>query len=883
MTRCVRNASRLSVVAGALLLPLVSPSLLEAQATVGCLATVSFDAPAAGEPFDRPVYLDAGELELRAALSRVAEAAGVRISFSSDLLPAHRRVCASFDGVALGTALASLLHDLPVEPTAVGTGHVVLAPAPRDEAPSLASADLEPGDVVVLPALHVETERRAADVGVRTTGATVLDRSDIARRGVTSLASLLNAAAPGFWLWGGSGAGVVAGYGGLRGASSFGQSAPKVYVDGVELANPHLLGHIPLESIDEVEVIGGPQGSALYGANAIGGVIRIRTRHDAGTDGRPGVRLATGFGYATGAAPGMTSAQEHRLSVTGGDASRSYGLGLSGMRLGETLPGTASRQLAGDASGRIVGRLGVISGMARYLYSFGDVGGGTIWARPGAAPAVSGAASSAAPATGEIRQFTAGLTASTQPNEHWVHSATAGVDAYAVDGNLFGESALAGGIPGARASASRVSLRASSTGSFELESGARASITFAAEHSVFRQGLELRFAGDATSESGPRIDVSGDAPPGHARTLRVNTGASVQADFAFDRLALRAGLRFDHAGSLLDPGRWAALPVTSASWLAVSGPVDVTLRAAYGRAIRWPESAPIAALSYAHPTYVLQTLTSGPEQQSGIETGADIALGDVATLRVTRFDQTVSGLRPPSRGIGAPVYGLTAADVGRIRNRGWEAQATVGLGDFELSGTASLVDSRVERLAGGLPPGLQPGDRMPFVPALTVGAVASYVSDGWTASLSVARSADWVGYDAAAIASADGSLGVGNSHRDVALSRDTDPPGAVVSGGAVVISRHLEPDGTRIVSTGGGAGTPISSSATTGTLANAGYALWRAYGGLTQVSASVERELGPGVRLLVTGENLFGSRSAVPGYPTAAPGRTVRFGVRVAF
>ena len=60
----------------------------------------------------------------------------------------------------------------------------------------------------------------------------------------------------------------------------------KVYIDGIEVANPLLLTQITPELIERVEVIRGPQGAALYGSDAISGVVNIVSRHEgAGPDG----------------------------------------------------------------------------------------------------------------------------------------------------------------------------------------------------------------------------------------------------------------------------------------------------------------------------------------------------------------------------------------------------------------------------------------------------------------------------------------------------------------------------------------------------------------------------------------------------------------------
>src|SRR5439155_10638879 len=128
-----------------------------------------------------------------------------------------------------------------------------------------------------------------------------------------SLSNVLNGAVPGVWVWEQSPTSLLASYASIRGASSFGLSYPKVYVDGIEVANSLLVTTLDVESVDHVEVIRGPQGAARYGADAISGVVNIVTRHD-GVDGdaphaepQLGPAMAGGA-YAPGRVPGRRAA-----------------------------------------------------------------------------------------------------------------------------------------------------------------------------------------------------------------------------------------------------------------------------------------------------------------------------------------------------------------------------------------------------------------------------------------------------------------------------------------------------------------------------------------------------------------------------------------------
>lgn len=122
---------------------------------------------------------------------------------------------------------------------------------------------------------------------------TVITRQDIVRLQPRSLLDLL-AGLPGM---------VLANSGGLGQQTSLfmrgtGSSHTLVLIDGVRIgsvgAGIPQLAQIPLDQIERVEIVRGPR-SSLYGADAIGGVIQIFTRH-----GEPGAGLVPSFHIAGG-------------------------------------------------------------------------------------------------------------------------------------------------------------------------------------------------------------------------------------------------------------------------------------------------------------------------------------------------------------------------------------------------------------------------------------------------------------------------------------------------------------------------------------------------------------------------------------------------------
>lgn len=174
--------------------------------------------------------------------------------------------------------------------------------------PALAQSQLAP---VVVTATRVEQPLTdvVADVSI-------IDREQIERAGQTSLRELL-AFQPGVQLVtnGGyrSSSGVF-----LRGAAS---SQTVVLIDGVRVGSATSGGapleNIPLERIERIEILRGA-ASALYGPDAVGGVIQIFTREPA-----DGLELGAGIGAGT------AGQRQANASLRGSNGDLAYSLGLS--------------------------------------------------------------------------------------------------------------------------------------------------------------------------------------------------------------------------------------------------------------------------------------------------------------------------------------------------------------------------------------------------------------------------------------------------------------------------------------------------------------------------------------------------------------------------
>jgi iron complex outermembrane receptor protein len=820
----LRPASMVWVVLAALLgaVPLSAQELCRA-APSGRAAPAPNAAESRSDPTDplaRTLSLDAGEVTLRAALDLVAASAKVRLTYSSELLPPGARVCASLGDVTVGSALATLLKDAPLQAVAAGPDHVVLAPTRS----VVREVQVDPG----LPVYELDeilVESSAAEVLARgeAVSRTVISGEELESRGVTTLAEALNVAVPGVWTWGRASAGTTR-YAGVRGATSFGVSAPKVYIDGVEAASPLFVSQLLPASVERIEVIRGPQGAGLFGADAIGGVVNIVTRREGVGVNVPRARLQSSVGSSSsGFSPDVGVSQDHALTLRAGGKGRSAGLDLGVASSGEHLPGAYSRSLNAVGSARWMGTRGLLDGTLRYSSASSGAPLSPLLVGP----------IGFSPDEQSLQQYTLGLTGALERGR-WVHRATVGVDGYALEGALGPSgpllSAADSALRAATGSSSRTTVRLSSAGRFQLSRSAQADLTFSAERYALSQETLIPAPGSHRLGGAADFDL--------LSTSRTGFGVGARADLSFDdRVYLSGGLRTERTDAVAGLGSAATMPMLSAAVVQDLGPLTVKARAAYGKGIRWPQLAPLPGI----PAQVLSDVVLvgvSAEVQEGVEAGVDVSLGERVTLRATRFDQTArgllqrvgSGMSEMRSRYDRPYLGYRFENVGVIDNRGWELEASVAQGPFSLQGHLSLVDSRVRRLVVGYSGDLRPGDRMLDVPARTLGLTATWDRGPWAASLTASRANDWIGYDRRALV------------RDLGT---TGQPG--------------ELSGERL----------------------RGY--WIGYEGVTHLGASLSRELFGRFTLTLSGDNLLGYQLGEPDNITVLPGRTFHLGVRVAF
>ena len=179
-----------------------------------------------------------------------------------------------------------------------------------------AESSLDYEQALKLPNTVVTASRTAQDSKETTAAVTVFTRDDIERLQPVNVADLLSRV-PGVQIVqsGGRGSSTSVMIRGTSNAQSL------VLVDGVRVGSASLGGaslqHLNLEQIERIEVLRGAR-SAVYGSDAIGGVIQIFTRR--GSEGLQGrVRVAAG----------NKGLWERSLGLSGGDQQTTFNLSAS--------------------------------------------------------------------------------------------------------------------------------------------------------------------------------------------------------------------------------------------------------------------------------------------------------------------------------------------------------------------------------------------------------------------------------------------------------------------------------------------------------------------------------------------------------------------------
>ncbi|MEO8561890.1 MAG: TonB-dependent receptor plug domain-containing protein [bacterium] len=792
-------------------------------------------------PLDSRVSLRARGVSLRDALDRLGALSGIALAYSSDLLPLDRPVCVIAEQQPLGRVLATLLSGTRVEAVVVA-GRVVLAPMSGARDPETSKVSVL--ERVIVTGSAIAASRRALTVGVE-----VIDGEQLRREGHATLSTVLDASVPGLWMWESAPGTVIAQYGGIRGASSFSTSYPKMYIDGVEVANPLLVTQLDPDAIDRIEVIRGPQGSALYGSDAISGVINVITRHDGATANGSRLQVSSVAGASASAfGPSLVPTHDQRIAMRTGTNLRSAGIAAEFGQTGAVFPSSQSRQLSIVGDGRLVTAGATLNGSARLFDKRAGTGQNPLLGVLG-----SGTSGPSGPDNGivtsnlqqddpqRVRLFTLGGSAAFAPRGVWTTTLLAGVDGYRLENVADVTSPFPAVVDGSTAAtqggAERATLRASSVANLAPSSIFPAStLTLSVEHSVLRQTNTITNV--TAPQPGQRYAMAVDQ---FAESWNRNTGVLAQLSTSWhDAAFVTGGLRVERNDAFSGADRHPVLPLLGVALVRSFGGAEVKLRSSYGKGIRPPQTS-------VRRTWSGQGGSIGardgldPEVQTGVESGVELYFGKTLSFQATRFDQRATGLiQNVATAVDTQMRGgqaerhvrFQAENVGEITNRGWELHAALNRGPFTLSSAFTSVDSRVHTVAEGYLGDLRAGDRMLAVPSRTLSVSGAWRAGPWSASLTGSRAGDWINYDRIALSKAYAGV--------------DDTPGRDVTGWRL-------------------------------------RSFWRTYTGDTHLRFSTAREVGRGLAILVAGDNLLGGQTGEPDNLTIRQGRTLTGGLRASF
>lgn len=701
----------------------------------------------------RHIRVHLSEVSIAAALAEVADAAYARISFSSDIIPREPRVSLTSDRIALGDAFDHILQGTDLDVVVTTSGYVVLVRGHGRVSNDVSTAPLVGNPALALTegaaAMRPQLIDRVLVMGSPVGGAaerslssaiTVYTAAQISQMQVRSMSELLRTQIPGMVAWDLGASGPFSQIGSVRGSSSFAANYLKTYVDGVELASPYLLFAIDPSSIERIEIIRGPQGSALYGSDAISGVVQVVTRK-----GSPSARwklhgdLSSSVGMQeTRFAASNPATQRHSAMAWTGGGATSLGVGGTYESTGAIVEGGSSGYRGIYGGGRSALGALKLDATARYA-DIRFVAPNNPLLR--GLPAVASLRTPSPSDEQRVETETYGVTLDFNPSYWWRQTLVVGIDRH--DGAVAPQrepATVADALLGiSRESVSKQSLRYSMTARAALGADAALSATAGAERSLLnRQRLGIR----------EDLGLSGSGLAALYRDNVTNSGVFGQVKLdLFNSLFLSAGLRGENSTSFGEEFGTALSPMLGAAFTRDVGESTIKLRMAYGKGIRPP-----------HPSMRLSIQTLGfrqvanpglePEEQSGIEGGIEVYSSDRLNLSVTGYSQIADGLI--QQVVASPRTNsrfVQYQNAGRIGNTGIEIEGSSRVGNLRGDVSWSLTRSVVQALAPRYTGELRVGDRVPEVPSSSGLVSFTWERPRWRATAGASYVGNWVGYD----------------------------------------------------------------------------------------------------------------------------------------
>lgn len=552
-------------------------------------------------------------------------------------------------------------------------------------------------DSTRLQPVVVTATRAPTPLGVTTQPVVVLSGVDLRARGVATVADALREVAGASVVQSGSAGGVTSLY--LRGGES---RYTKVLIDGVAVntvGGTVFLQNLTLDNVDRIEIVEGP-ASALYGADAVTGVVQIFTRRGAERGADVAVDGGT-YGTRDASASIRDATRAAELSLGGGwhhtnglvDFNNGYSNG--------TLSGAAALHPSLASTIRVTSRY------TGATYHFPTDYAGNV---------------------GDTNSYTRD------------HRLVMGLDASHAFGSMLTLRVLGGDMEVHGLSEDRQSAfgapAGSYTRSYDLSYGARRTVEARGEltlphATVLTLGLPYERESESTNSSANTFGPDAVALPAlssvstsyGARTTRGVYAALQSAPLPW--IAYDASARYDDHSDYHSIATYHA-GVSVAPW------VGARLRAAYGTAFNAPAFYETLGSAYNRPNPNLQ-----PEQAHSVDIGLDQALfDDRVSAHVGAFDQHFTQLiqyttaSAAAAGAQSAVYeNLTSA-----RSRGYTGGIRVNPTDaFSAGVDYTQTIARVTAVPPSYAGTNKPGDALLRRPSHSGSANITYVERSWSA------------------------------------------------------------------------------------------------------------------------------------------------------
>ncbi|WP_434479478.1 hypothetical protein [Gemmatimonas sp.] len=696
MTAC-RRFARQAMICSALVLPVRDAEALPRPREDGRVAQCRGDESSAG----RSAW-HRHRVPLVQALQDIAVRAGWRVSFSSEALPDTRVSvwCEPFDGLAAvrvvlaGTGLRAVLRD----------GLLIVAP-PAD---GRRQGDGEEwARLQQLPMQHIEAQRTASSSLLTTvaTGAgaavTMVEADGSLTRGALSVGEVLRGQLPGLAAWDrGAGALRIAS---VRGRGADGGAGVKVFIDGIEAADPTSVLALDMRSIARLQWLPGAAGASVYGTDALDGVLAISTRAESrGDDSAPSLaslRLgAAGSRWKQGSLWSIDGAASRRWARTVGERDDGTGNGGPGLRLASGVTGSFEQQevpvsitpirVAGVAWSASVdakrwrAQLNVRAAAGRQFLAFEPI--------PAAPNSNSRSGPASAPALDEERVRDGHVGVSLQ----WGGSRAM----HALQLAMSYSDREAGSVAQRRSMLD--SIRVAWRGPVQ-----RSTARYRSEVPLVGKALSLSLAGDAGHLARTAPDSSGTANAlGDSSVAQSLVGGSAILQATHSRLRWSLGVRREWNSAVGRDIRWFWLPSAGAQFdMPALGALAARLRVAYGSSARAPAPSMSAARSTSRFLQRANPTLPG-ERQRATEVGVNGVFGSAATLDITAYRQRTEGftqLVTTGRADtvdGGPRREFQYRVLGTVEAHGLEFSGTLRTRWGEGRGSGTLLRSRVVTL-----------------------------------------------------------------------------------------------------------------------------------------------------------------------------------------